>query len=141
MKKIIFMTIVATFVFCSCVKEKNKEYVEFYELGIMIQQKDLGKAYWETADEMCRSSRVGGFSNWRLPTIGELAVLNQNREILENIEIDYSSYYSKGAYWSSSVCNYLDYYNIYRFKSEGGEAECIPHDYWSCNVRAVRNIE
>ena len=132
------MSIAATFIFCSCAKEKNKEYVEFYELGIMIQQKDLGNADWETADDMCRSSRVGGFNNWRLPTIGELATLSQNREILENIKDKPTE---DTRYWSSSMCGHdghPDSYKIYGFR--GGSTDCLPARY-GANVRAVRNME
>jgi len=144
MKKIIFIVIAATFVFCSCGKEKNEEYVEFYELGIMAQLKDLGYSDWKTADELCRSSRVGGFSNWRLPTIGELATLNQNKKVLKSITTGGDGW-NRGGYWSSSLCNEeYNWYSIYCFSSSEngtGVTGCPPIGQDKRYVRAVRNVE
>lgn len=45
-------------------------------LGLMIQKYDISSgANWNTANTLCQNSTVGGYTDWRLPTKGELQSL------------------------------------------------------------------
>ena len=108
----------------------EQDYVILQDAGLMVQRYDLGDVNWKSAKLLCENSTVGGYNDWRLPTIDELGVLYNNREYIGNFDLD--SYY-----WSSSEA-YYDYYymdfgtgNIYyRYNSSGYEN----------NVRAVRSL-
>jgi hypothetical protein len=72
------------------------EYVIIQNDGIMVQRHDISAgATWQNADRYCRNSRVGGFSNWRLPTQGELISLYNRRGVIRNFENTW--------YWSSTT--------------------------------------
>jgi len=102
------------------------DYVVLKSHGIMVQTQDLGTATWSVADNMCKSLRLAGSKDWRLPNIGELAVLYQNREMIGG--------FKKEKYWSSTSCNY---HNCYDFNN--GSTGCFNNSE-SLNVRAVRTL-
>ena len=56
---------------------------------------------WTTANNLCKASRVGGYSDWRLPTISEMEFMYENRYYKNHYLLlyifDYYAYY-----WSSS---------------------------------------
>lgn len=101
--------------------------------GLAVQKQDLGGANWSTAKSMCEASRVGGFSDWRLPTIAELAILYTHREEIGG--------FKSVRYWSSSQYSstYSEYKYYYDF-SNGTQAD-TKETYRNYNVRAVRTIE
>ena len=105
--------------------DDKSAYVVFDNL--MIQKQDLGTGNWSTAKQMCIDSRVGGYSDWRLPTISELALLYTHRS-------EIGGFKTTGNYWSSTYSgSYYYYYNFYN----GGQSS----DYYGdalYNVRAVR---
>lgn len=102
--------------------------------GLAVQKQDLGSANRNTASDMCEASRVGGFSDWRLPTISELGILYTHRNEIGG--------FSNGVYWSSTF-NYSDeygryYYYVYSF-STGDQFDSYSkkQNY----VRAVRTVK
>lgn len=100
--------------------------------GIGVQKQDLGYGDWYTASEMCEASRVGGFSDWRLPTIAELAILYTHRTEIGGFKSE--------IYWSSTydgLYNDISTYVAYSFMTgELGWDFC----YEQYNVRAVRTL-
>jgi len=82
----------------------NTQYINLPNLGIAVQKVDLGSGDWETAKTMCRSSRVGSFSDWRLPTKAELLVLYGQKVTIGG--------FSNTNYWSSTEdsAGWLSYY-------------------------------
>ena len=102
--------------------------------NLAIQRTDLSAGTkWSEADDLCKKSRVGGFSDWRLPTLGELSLMYQNREIIGGFDtkIDTSDY------WSSTYNSNGYYYGIYF--NDGKQ-----YTYKSTRalrVRAVRTIK
>ena len=80
---------------------------EYIILGnLMIQKQDLGSAKWSTANEMCTNSRIGGYSDWRLPTLSELAYMYTHREEIGG--------FTTGLYWSSTTYSYnCSYYIVF----------------------------
>lgn len=73
----------------------------FIEIGgLMIQTKDLGADTWQNATNMTNASRLGGYSDWRLPTTQELAVLYKSRTLIGGFTLDAEE---GSCYWSSSL--------------------------------------
>lgn len=71
------------------------QYVILQSAGLMVQKTDLGCTDWSSANMMCNNSTIGGFSDWRLPTLDELYVLYNNRELIGG--------FTTGDYWSSTM--------------------------------------
>ena len=96
--------------------------------NIAVQKQDLGSAGYSAARDMCSRSRVGGFSDWRLPTIAELAILYTHRTEIGGFKSE--------KYWadSSSSGAYL-YYDF----SNGTQSYTYNSgsNYYVCAVRTV----
>lgn len=109
------------------------EFVILSAAKLMVQKEDLGDVDWSSANSLCESSIVGGYTDWRLPTRDELMVLYNNREKIGGFVENY--------YWSSTY-GFKDgminrYYTVY-FKN-GSLAPLA--SYYNYRVRAVRSIE
>lgn len=111
----------------------EKDWMEIPSLGIAVQRNDLGSFEWETGKKMCENSRVGGYDDWRLPTIDELAAL-----YLINEEIGNFISSSYGQYWSSTPGSTTDSYQYISF--DDGSLGML-RNYFSCYVRAVRTLK
>ena len=75
--------------------------------GLYIQTRDLGAVMNLTnANLTCQSSRVGGFNNWRVPTIGELSLMYSRREAIGGFN---------GTYWSSTYSGSSSGYYVLNF--------------------------
>lgn len=109
---------------------ENPAYVVLQSAGIMVQRTDLGKTDWNSAIIMCNNSTVGGYYDWRLPTLDELYVLFNNRELIGG--------FVNECYWSSTE-NSNDYYDPTGINFDNGTY--FTH-YWTQihSVRAVRTI-
>lgn len=105
---------------------------EYVVLGnLMIQKQDLGTGNWSTATQMCANSRVGGYSDWQLPTISELAMLYTHRTEIGGFK---SAWYWSSSRSSSSTRPYW----AYNFNSGSQENMYSSSQYY---VRAVRTIK
>lgn len=111
--------------------------VDYYVLSsasLMVQKVDLSSgASWSVASNLCKSSRVGGFSDWRLPTRGELRDMFANQQIADKL---IGVYWSGDSYYDSYWGRYYYYYYDKRYDDPiqtnlGGS---------SFKVRAVRTI-
>jgi len=101
------VTIVAclaiTTMFFGCEEDKgsgdnyNDNYMVLVDYELMVMKKDMGKTTWSGACAMCEQLRLGGFSDWRLPTQGELAILYNERNIIGGFET-----LNNTRYWSST---------------------------------------
>ena len=99
--------------------------------GLAVQKQDLGSGSWSTAMSMCQASRVGGFSDWRLPTIAELAILYTHRNEIGG--------FKSGRYWSSSSSSSSSYpYWCYDFSNGTQDYVGSNSQYY---VRAVRTVK
>lgn len=98
--------------------------------NLCIQKQDLGVANWSTAKSMCEASRVGGFNDWRLPTIAELAILYTHKNEIGGFE---SAKYWSSSQYSTSSPSYKYYYDF----SNGTQSNtnATSNNY---RVRAVR---
>ena len=113
-------------------RPEHPDYVILEDAGIMVQRYDLGCVGWDSAKLLCENSTVGGYDDWRLPTIDELGVLYNNREYIGNFDLD-------ARYWSSSVTSNNYYYMNFRT----GNVYSMHVSYkngCNYNVRAVRSL-
>lgn len=112
----------------------NPDYVILEDAGIMVQRYDISDneegLTWEAANVLCENSIVGGYTDWRLPTIDELATLYVERNNIGNFVDEYR-------YWSGTKSSKGGYYSYDFFAGE-------IYDYSSSNykrsARAVRSL-
>lgn len=122
----------------SPVKYVHHHYLYYYipELNLMIQRGDLGSEPYTQAVTMCKNSRVGGFSDWRLPTLDECKSIYQNMGKYDIEFVNANSYC-----WTSTL--YIDGYN-YIYKFDRGTQSYDYNDIYSSysnKVRAVRTVK
>lgn len=107
-------------------KPQNPQYVIIDNL--MIQKEDLGRAYRDDAESLCKNSRVAGYSDWRLPTKDELTMMYNARSEIPNLQAE--------KYWSST--KYATYY-LYYVNFSSGSSDYSSSGFF--NVRAVRTVK
>ncbi|MDE7377700.1 MAG: DUF1566 domain-containing protein [Paraprevotella sp.] len=113
------------------------DYIILSTAGIMIQKYDLNSGTdWETASQLCSSSNLGGYTDWRLPTRGECKAIYQTLQQGSQLNIDTNqSYWTADYYYSSYYYRYYYYYINYK----NGSIDNTTKDA-SLRVRAVRTL-
>lgn len=122
--------------------DEDADYVVVGDL--YVQAKDLGKDIsWSSANSLCKNSILGGYDDWRLPTIDELATIYTQRNVIGGFQTK-TNYYDENdnyingatAYWSSTVYNSSSDYHYNLDFNTGNQ------DYYysnnNFNARAVR---
>ena len=103
-----------TTMFLGCEEDKvsgdNDNYMVLVDYEFMVMKKDMGKSTWSGACNMCEQLRLGGFSDWRLPTQGELAILYNERNIIGGFET-----LNNTRYWSSTPYGFGGFYVCLNF--------------------------
>ncbi|MCL2649466.1 MAG: DUF1566 domain-containing protein [Candidatus Azobacteroides sp.] len=103
----------------------NADYIVIGDL--YVQTKDLGTNLdWTSANTLCNNAKVGGYNDWRLPTIDELATLYTQKAAIGGFQ--------NNTYWSSTSSG-TNSYNTINF-TNGQRTGYFNSS--SCNVRAVR---
>ena len=126
--------------FWSCVEDGeddvvNENYMVLVDFDLMVMRKDLGKSTWSGACEMCELLRLGGFSDWRLPTQGELAILYNERNIIGGFET-----MNNTQYWSSTPHAYKSGFYMCLNFTNGNIGDYInASNHQPLAVRCVRN--
>lgn len=115
--------------------------LDWYTIGnLMVQKEDLSDgSTWTAAGQICKDSRIGGFSNWRLPTKEEMEIIISQKWLAHS---DSSSHY----YWTSTMKNGTvgDYYHYYGIIFQDGSGFIADNNSSISNrygVRAVCTIE
>ena len=111
---------------------EHPDYFVLKSAGLMVQKEDIANGVdFPSAESMCENSTVGGFTDWRLPTISELSAIYTNRELIGGFGI-YEYYWSstKNPRYSSA------YYYIY-FRDGSIKTREFNE---RCSVRAVRSL-
>ena len=115
--------------------EENPDYMVLVNYDLMVMRKDLGKSTWSGACEMCELLRLGGFSDWRLPTQGELGILYNERNIIGGFET-----MNNTQYWSSTPHAYKSGFYMYLNFTNGNIGDYInAPNHQPLAVRCVRN--
>ena len=107
----------------------SPDFIVIPELGIAVQREDIGYGNWNSMNTLCENSTVGGFTDWRLPTIDELAALYNLRDKI-------GGFTTERNYWSSTKYSSYSYYYIYF--SNGYRSDKSSNG--SCGARAVRTL-
>ena len=105
-------------------------YVTVPGTNLIVAKEDAGKGPWDSAKTMCNSSTLGGFSNWRLPTVSELLTLYNNKDFIGGFKNE--SYWSSTPYEDGSTRAYWVSF------SSGDVSTSSASIYDSRNVRCVR---
>ncbi|MDE5559651.1 MAG: DUF1566 domain-containing protein, partial [Bacteroidales bacterium] len=97
-------------------------------LNLMVQKNDIpgGQFTWSEAKSQCKASRIAGFSDWRLPTLGELSAICGSSNI---------SGFSNERYWTADFNNSGSYYV---YMGSCSSAYTLATNVYK--VRAVRTI-
>ena len=74
--------------------------------GLMWQQEIPEKMTWDEAVSYCEKLNLGGYTNWRLPTIQELKTLVDYTSYIPAINITYFPNTASSFYWSSTIHAY-----------------------------------
>jgi len=112
------------------------EYIALSAAGIMVQTMDItsDNISWISANNLCKNSIIGGYIDWRLPTLNELGTIYNNKTIIGGFKADYQSgaYYYFTYYWTSTANG--NKYNAIYFRT--GEIESAD-PYSSSNYSRV----
>ena len=111
----------------------HPDYYILSTAGIMVQKRDVNSDYllWEDANVLCKSSMMGGYTDWRLPTRNELITMYNERNTIGGFSSNYNSYY-----WSSEVAPILYWTVLFRDGSLSGNNAAGGWAY----ARAVRTL-
>ena len=109
----------------------NKDYVSFPEHNLMVQKADLTCSNYYYAENLCENSTVGGYNDWRIPTLSELYILYQNRAKIGGFVNDY--------YWSSTTASSSSSYATSKYFFSGSTSTTSNRTNL-CRVRAVRSF-
>ena len=112
-------------------KTISASYIELPLIGIAVQKKDIGMADWDDVKGMCENSTLGGYVDWRLPTLDELRAMYNQKDLIGNFITEPGRYYTP-QYWSSTIndnaSNYnFTYYYTLKFNS-GSTASALKTD-------------
>jgi len=104
------------------------DYIPLSNEGMMVQRADISAgASFDDAQLLCKASDVGGFSDWRVPTIGECRALYSHKTAL-GLKDDW--------YWTSE---YDGRYYGYNFTD--GNDSFVYNGYGTYRVRCVRTLK
>ena len=121
-------------------RNDSKEVVTDNNTGLMWQDnsdvQDL-KKNWKEAKDYCENLNLGGYSDWRLPTITELEGIVNYGKVYPAID-DVFQNVNHHSYWSISGTNiwYLHWYLNYNIGNT-----FIYEENHKLHVRCVRNIK
>ena len=112
------------------------DFIVLKDLGIAVQRQDIGSGGYSSMKTLCESSTVGGFTDWRLPTIDELAALYNLRDKIGGFNIRPNQYTFDNKYWSSTISAnnssrhyYISFYDgtitYYYYSGESASARAV----------------
>ncbi len=111
----------------------SPDYITLQDAGLVVQVEDLGSASWNDASSMCENSTVAGYTDWRLPTIDELMVIYNNKDLIPGLS---TGTYSESNYWSSTDAGQ----GCHKTLNMGSGTTYSTRHYTICKVRAVRSM-
>ena len=93
---------------------------------------------WYDAINNCENLEFAGYSDWRLPNIKELESIIHYGRCYPAIDTNYFYNVQSGYYWSSTLCEWYDWYVWVSYFWDGYRSS-YPRDYYYYNyVRPVR---
>ena len=79
-------------------------YIIYDDLTIQCNDISDSKLSWDSAQNMCDKSVIGGYDDWRLPNKKELLWLFAHKEEIGNFNLT-QVYVTSSFYWSSDLCH------------------------------------
>lgn len=110
------------------------DFIVLKDLGIAVQREDIGVGDWSSMNSLCENSIVGGFTDWRLPTIDELAALYNIKDKIGGFA---RTYYYSSSYFSNK---YGIFYYTIRFSDGTKNNTFNNNDPYYTRARAVRTL-
>ena len=108
-------------------------FIFFAENGVYMEcSMDIGSYSWSAAPTAAQNYRGGGFSDWRLPTLGELELM------YNNLKTRNLGGFSRVCYWSSSKGDYETLAYALNFNNGNMQNDRRTSSY---SVRAVRQFQ
>lgn len=101
-------------------------FLDIPEAALSVQTQDVGSGNWDYVSGRCQNSTIGGYDDWRLPSMEELYVLYSAQARIGGFVQDY--------YWSEQSADIYHHYSIH-FKDGYLSASNGNH-----NGRCVRNL-
>ncbi|MDR2027470.1 MAG: carboxypeptidase regulatory-like domain-containing protein [Prevotellaceae bacterium] len=95
-------------------KPESPYYAVLPSAGIMVQKQDIAEPVivWESANTLCENSTVGGYTDWRLPTIDELTIIYGERNSIGGFKNNwYWSATYLGLYYGTAAYYYINFSN------------------------------
>jgi hypothetical protein len=102
--------------------------------GSSYKNFDEARKYVDKLNEQ----KFAGFSNWRLPTLGEAMTLMESRRLNENLYIDEVFDKKQTTIWTADTIANAD--QVWGVSFLPGGCFRIPIDYYTVCVRAVRSV-
>ncbi len=90
----------------SYTRDDAKEIVTDNTTGLIWQDDNDAKTVrgdWDGAKTYCQNLTLGGYSDWRLPTIRELQTLPDFSKVNPAIDSEFQNVYTSDLYWSSTT--------------------------------------
>lgn len=115
--------------------QETGSYVTLPDGSLMVQTVDKAAAQWGSANSSCEASTLGGYTDWRLPTLAELRKIYTYRTQIGGFP---SRAVTNNNYWSSTPGSRSGYYYYVNF-NDGTSGE-MPRVN-SFKVRAVRSVQ
>jgi serine/threonine protein kinase len=111
--------------------QKHQGGIIFYlnntgKQGKICTERNLGPFDWDSAMGECQNLKLNGYSDWYLPSIEELKLLNNQKYVIQGLLKDF--------YWSSTVYNASSAYYFYFYNGHANH----PTKTSTFTVRAVR---
>ncbi|MBR6422791.1 DUF1566 domain-containing protein [bacterium] len=108
------------------------DYIELIEPigGIKMITKIAGKMSWNAAEASSKKSRIGNFSDWRLPTKEELKHLYQIREVCIGLGL-YDTFWSSSAENCRPDCKWV----VGFIEKEDEGPSCVDFEHYVFFVR------
>ena len=105
--------------------------------NLIVAREDVGEMSRSDADDVCKSSSLAGFTDWRLPTKSELLIVCNNKGLIGNFKnYDYWS----STYSHSSTEGFLEYH-YYSYVSFENCHAFNGKSVYSKYVRCVRTTQ
>lgn len=116
-------------------QQETGSYVTLPDGSLMVQTVDKESAQWNSASSSCEASTMGGYTDWRLPTLTELKKIYTYRAQIGGFP---SRTVTNNNYWSSTPGSKSGYYYYVNFND--GTSDALPRVN-SFKVRAVRSVK
>jgi 5-hydroxyisourate hydrolase-like protein (transthyretin family) len=88
--------------------------VELPKAGIMVQEADVFSSYttWTEANNLCNSSEIGGYTDWRLPNLTEISAIFASEELIGGFKHYGQSTIYHVYYWTETTLSEGNYYAV-----------------------------